>query len=420
METTPRLVTNKFSNALDDLSTTNEFFGNVESTSVDVGSATPDTNYNVTDQTEMDSYVKDHRYQNKQLGLISKTVQETFKAVVWFGLIPVFTLLGIVGNVFGLYFLRYQRLQQSFYIFLFGLMAVDLLYLIIVLLTNSIPIAEQYNQRVADFIKCYSLRNLQLAQSFTYSTCSHIIMIMSAERLISIMFPLKFKSFSYGKYAVALILFLFVLNIVLLIPGFMSLRPKTSRVPETNMTTCIAVPTQWFKENVAFNQDYAAVTLTLARFIPGVATLFANIMIAVFMARHRFSRASLIAQQTRQARRQDDFGQLKTTVNLMVLSIALLVSLFPSALATICIKYFPNTYGRGGAQHYTYLFLVDLSYLLRVMSAANDFFIYVFTSKTSQKSFKTMLNVKCGFCFKQNNNDAAMAQSKATSDETLD
>ena len=406
------LATSPTSADHDESTTTGEVLGNTETIPRNTEISTLDTIFNITAQWGLESTSSGLQHQTMQLGLISKDFQEQFKAVLWFGFVPAFTLVGIGGNVFGLCFLRYQKFNQPFYQFLFGLMAVDLLYLIIVLFTIPLPIVKLYDQRIPSYIKCYAERSFQLVQSAAYSTCAHIITIMSAERLLSIMLPLKLKAFKYRKYTVVLMIILLLLNMILIVPAFLILQPKEIIDPETNITTCILIPTKWARENMS----YSAVILTAARFVPGLATLVANIMIAIFIARQRFKRTSLFATQTR--RYEETGRQIKTTVTLMVLSISLLLSLFPSGIATIFKRYFPDTYDVNGKEYFTYLLILDVSYLLRVLSAASDFFIYIFTTNASRESIKLMLKLKCKFCYERNNSNSTTVQSKVTSDET--
>ena len=327
-----------------------------------------------------------------RLGYITEQIYNDFRVAVWYGIVPPVTLLGIVGNALGLCFLFLSgKLKQTFHMFLFALMFVDIIYLIITLLRNILIILEQYDRSFVDGIRCISAMNLRTAQSLTYSTCAHLITAMSFERFVNIVFPLKVKSVSC-KYTVLTILCIFALNIVLMFPGFSTVTGKEISDPHTNTTKCLSVPTEFGKSFRPFKKYYIVIMPVVARFLPGVATLFSNIVISIFLARRSTRRAALFARKTT---KKEQYEQYKTTITLMILSIALLLSLVPSAMTAILSGYYPELYGPKGTLYFTYRFVQDLGYCLRVLSAANDFLLYIIFSKASRHAFMSMLKSAC-------------------------
>ena len=281
-------------------------------------------------------------------------------------------------------------------------MFVDIIYLIITLLSNILIVLEQYDKPLVDYLRCYSALNLRTAQSLTYSTCAHLITAMSFERLINIVFPLKIKAFS-RKYAGLTIPFIFALNIALMVPPFLMYEEKEITDPSTNETKCTRVPTNIGKSFQTFNNYYIVIMLVVARFVPGVATLIANIVISIFLARRSSRRAALFAGKS--SKKLEQYEQYKTTVTLMILSITLLLSLVPSAMTAILSGYYPHLYGSQGTLYFTYRFVQDLGYCLRVVSAANDFILYILLSKVSRQAFVSMLKsaCRCWCALKKNN-----------------
>ena len=348
--------------------------------------------------TWTNTYQSDEKIDRKEPGPISKATYETFKVTVWFGIIPVSSFLGIIGNLFGLWFLLYVKLDRPFYLFLFMLILVDLLYLVIILLTDSIKIIEIYNKPLADYINCHASMNLRTVQSLSYSTCAHLITIMSFERLANIMLPFRFQRLKMRTVSILLIVLIVIINIILMVPAFLVRESKDIIDVKTNTTVCVSGPTKWAKQSGSFNKYYVVTMLVVARFIPGVATTIANIAIAIFLSRQRAQRAVLFANKAGRDLRGEQYEQLKITLTLIALSICLLMSLVPSAMSTILSSYYPSRYGRTGSHYFTLLFVKELGYLLRVVSAANDFFIYVVLSNTSRGILKKMLISKCCCC----------------------
>ena len=327
------------------------------------------------------------------MGSVSKSVYTTFKKVVWFGIIPLLSLLGICGNITGMWFLFCGKQRQSFHLFLFALMGVDLLYLIIILLCNSLVILDAYDSQLATILKCHTSPSIHAMQSLTYGVCAHLITTMSLERLMTVMFPMTFQTFCLHRHTIIVILMLFFLNIVLGVPGFLVREPKYVTDPTTNVTTCIAVPTALSKSN--FSKVYVILYLSLTRFVPGGITTVSSILIAIFLARRRAHRVATFGNKETKA---ESYEQFKITLTLMILSISLLLSLIPLATTTLWHKYYPELYGVDGPEYYKYLLFTELGYVLRVFSSANDFFIYVMLSKSSRSALKAMVQSRCCFC----------------------
>ena len=356
------------------------------------------TDGNFANITESDEMISDFNITlRKTQNVFLKETFEQFQNIIWFGLAPSLTVIGIAGNICGLWFVMCGKLREPFHLFLLALMAVDLLYLIIVLISNSLVVLERYNKSFADYLNCHMSANLNALQSMAYSVCAHLITAMSFERLINIKSPLDIQSFCLHRYTTIAIVIIFAVDVGLMVPGFLILEPKDTTDPTTNITTCKPVPTSWAKNPVS--KYFVMSVLIVARFVPCVVTFAANILISVLLARRRSQRAAMFANK---ATRGEHYEQFKITLTLIALSVALVLSLIPSALATILFKYYPDLYGMGKSQYYIYLFIKDLGYFLRIASAANDFFMYVVLSKPSRSAFIDLFRSKC--CFYSLNN----------------
>ena len=334
--------------------------------------------------------------------LISKSVYETFKSAVWLGLVPTSCLIGIGGNGLGVWFVVNRKLNQPFMIYLLALMATDFIYLIMELFSSSVVIMERFDLPLAVYWNCYVARPFLLVKSITYSICVHLITTMSIERLLNIVFPFKLKFCSLQKYTVLNILGIACLNIAVMALSFFMQEPKVTTDNKGDILTCISGPTNWTNENYSFVKHYTLVIFVVVRFAPGILATMSNIMIAIYLALYRKRRASLLANSTSGGGYPN---QGKTTLILLVLSIFLILSLVPSSVGTLLMRFSPELYRQGKSQYYTNALLVDIGLCLRVVSAANDFFIYVVLVKSSRTLVKQMLMAKCCFYQKRNVNN---------------
>ena len=343
---------------------------------------------NMTDTTKNESkkFYKPH---------ISKAVYETFESIAWLGVIPTACLIGIAGNAIGVCFIiAHRKLNQPFMVYLLALMAADLIYLIMELFTCSIAIMERYNIPLADYWNCYAARPFLLVKSILHSTCTYFITAMSVERFLNIVFPFKIKFCSLQKYSVLNILLCVGLNAASMVQSFFLEQPKLTTDDKGNILTCISVPSDWAIQNDSFAKHYTLFIFVAVRFAPGTVATICNIIIALYLTLYRKQRAALLASRTSGGAYPN---QGKITFILFVLTIFLILSMVPVAVGILLIRYSPEHYGPTKTQFYTAALLLDLGFILRAISAANDFFIYIFFVKSSRTLVKQMLMAKCCF-----------------------
>ena len=349
-----------------------------------------DINISTTDYVRNESEISGQ--DRKELSLISKEVYDTFKAIVWLGFVPTFAMVGIAGNVLGVWFVWHRKLKQSFMIYLMALMTTDLIYLIMELLTSSIVIMERYNLSIASYYNCYVSRYFTIVKEILYSTCVFLITTMSVERLLNIVFPLKIKFCGLQKYTAPTVLTIVCVNILLMMLPFFLVKPNITTDSEGNILSCIAEPTQWYKQNESFVKYYALVANIILRYVPGLVTIVNNVIIGTYLGIHAKRREDLLANKTSG---RGNLNQTKTAVMLLILSLCLILSLVPPSVAILLLRFSPEDYEEGGSQYYMYAFLVDLALCLRVMSAANDFFIHIMLVKSSRRLIKKILIDTC-------------------------
>ena len=329
---------------------------------------------------------------HKESSLISKEIYDTFKAIIWLGFVPTFALAGIAGNVLGVWFVWHRKLKQSFMIYLMALMITDLIYLIMELLTSSFVIMERYNLPIASYYNCYVSRYFTIVKEILYSTCVFLITTMSVERLLNIVFPLKIKFCGLQKYTALTVLTIVCVNFVLMMLPFFLVKPNITTDSEGNLLSCTAEPTQWYKQNESFVKYYALVANIILRYVPGLVTIVNNVIIGTYLGIYAKRREDLLANKSSGG---GNLNQSKTAVMLLILSLCLVSSLVPPSVAILLLRFSPEDYEEGGSQYYMYAFLVDMALCLRVMSAANDFFIHIMLVKSSRRLIKKILIDTC-------------------------
>ena len=366
-----------------------------------------------TDSTSTSSFTI-----HQEAGVISKTQYESLHHIQWLFIIPTTSLIGVFGNVYGLCFLIFSHRGQSFLLLLLALITTDLVYLFTLLIQSSLEILEHYNKELADYVKCHVLWNLRVVQWIAFSTCTHLITLMAFERLVHIIHPFWVRKSKFSKQTIVVIICMFISNITMRMPAFLTNEPKDISDPNTNLTTCVSVATQWAKENEVGYNHYIVAMLVITQFVPLAATIIANVSIIVILSRHRARRAMLFSDK---ATRGENYHQFITTLTLIILSGCLTMSLVPNITMYALSWYIPEIYGRNGREYYTEKFVSELSYLIRSCSASSDFIIYILMSKMSRTMLLRFIRKKCCSCLGDEvglENDSRSKYRSSTADNT--
>ena len=313
-------------------------------------------------------------------GFISKEQYESLKHIIWIYLIPAISLSGMFGNSLGVCFLFYRHRRQSFLLLLLALITMDLMYLTTLLIQSSFEIMRQYNMEAALRVKCQNSWNLLVVQWMAFSTCTHLITLMAYERLTHIVRPFWARKTTFMKQTIAVIIFMFISNVLLRIPAFLSVESKEVIDLQTNITRCMFLDTEWRKENNAGYAHFVVAMLVITQFVPLGGTIVANAAIIISLARHRVRRAMLFSNGAQGEQNQ----QLITTITLIILSAFLTLSLVPNITMRALVTYQPMVYGPNGPELYTEKFISEITFLLRSCSATADFVVYILMSKSSR------------------------------------
>ena len=328
------------------------------------------------------------------LGHISKEFHSAFLNTMWHFLVPVVSLVGMFGNICGVWYILHEKMvRQPFHLYLLALMFTDLVFLLLSVVRNALIFAEYHDHYLADMISCRYSTRLRHTQSTVYNSCALLITLMALERLVNIMFPLRVKLFSLRGYTIGLITFVTVFTLVTLWPVVVQGMLVEKYDVATNKTICVFTRSQWDIDNADLMSGYTLCIIIFMRICPAVVTLVSNVILVVYLTRQRRIRQALFDKKTDQ--------ENKINLMLFVLSACLVLSLIPTTASIILTRFYRHTYGSKGEGYYTQQFIRDFAYLMRVISSANDFFVYILISKTSRNTFRGMI-LCCGNLRREN------------------
>ena len=118
------------------------------------------------------------------------------------------------------------------------------------------------------------------------------------------------------------------------------------------------------------------------------------------------------------SRNDNRFDDLGTTWTLVIITIFLSLSLVPPTVVHLLANYFPDIYlNANRAEHGYYITTMDFGRFVAVLSAANDFFVYILMSRRSRVLLKYMCKEKmCRRCRRRR--ASSRQRSMATIEET--
>ena len=304
-------------------------------------------------------------------------------------------LVGISCNLLGIAFMFYSKVKHSFHVFLTSLMANDLLYLIIAFL-HCISAFLPYFDLGSVFTDIYPVAvRLKGIQCTLFNINVFIVSCMALERLSSVCFPLRSRKRINRKCSLFLILSGIVLNITVVIPVIV-LR-ETPKVSEN--TTLFF---KWRGEGGSPKREiYITIVIVITRLLPAAVAFIANVYLIIDLIRRRSRRAFLFANRMSRndRRRFDDFG---TTLTLILISVVLLLSLVPTVIVQVLINRYPFTYlNETKAEYHYFTTMIAFGRFVFVLSAANDFVVYILMSKRSRLTLKQVLKEKFCKCFRR-------------------
>ena len=118
------------------------------------------------------------------------------------------------------------------------------------------------------------------------------------------------------------------------------------------------------------------------------------------------------------SRNDNRFDDLGTTWTLVIITVFLLLSLVPPAVVQLFANYFPDIYlNANKAEHGYYITTMDFGRFVAVLSAANDFFVYILMSRRSRVLLKYMCKEKMCRCCRRRR-VFSRQRSMATIEET--
>ena len=312
---------------------------------------------------------------------IPPEVYQTFNLVVNIILTPLICLLGIVGNAVGIYIIKKDSdsKKHTIYIYMLSLMTFDIGLLVVGIVACVSETIKYYDVYLGNFL----LEYCPPCKGYGIVVLKHVtailLIIMSIERWMSLVFPYTVKQSVLSKYPRTIVATSFIFSAVYIIP-FVAGTRVVPVIDATNRTIYVGTVDEDYFE-VFFVYTY--IETTILHYIAPLGVLVFNVLIIITYSR-------LVKQRTSVKPSQITDNQRKITlVVLGVASLYVMLSL-PNMFVQTLI-FIDEDYSFYGTQWLTFRFFIDLGDLMSRINAASDFFMYILVSSHYRAIFQSMI-----------------------------
>ena len=308
---------------------------------------------------------------------------DEFIFVVRFFLIPISSVFGITGNVYGLYVLRRDAKSQksNFFFYMFTLLLENAVQCVNSIIYDIPWIVLRYDADLGNMLEKYTLQTtVYFTKVFNHFAAS-ILIQMSSERLFSLLQPFSFQQIWLFKHARRVSLIAFIIYSLCLLP--FPLCCQVTPIQEGNATILVLMERGpgWailMDQYVFYQAVFLSIILPMI-----ILTLNASIPLAYY----RYTKNAEMEYQMKidSKRRQQ---QTKITIVTLSTAISYFVLSIPNMIA-FALDFYDDDYDYFGKFSYIFNFFITLGTFLTNINAMFDCITYVAVSREAWQKFTT-------------------------------
>ena len=309
--------------------------------------------------------------------------EETYKRFAFYTQIivtPLICIFGIIFNAlgFGVVWPDVKQQKMSIYKYLCALTLSDMIYLLVGLIRTIPTILKSLDMEHAAYFEEHMKRWSIYFDMVISHTSLALILVMSFERMLALVWPFKVRRTWFAKYPLSIIIFCFFANVLFHLPFIVYFEVASFSAGNTTVYFIR------FNPAVVEEMERYHVTQTVVDYIiPAVCLLVTNITIPIKYYRITQSRKSTFSETTH------SFTSRQMKITSTVFAVTLMYFLLSVPNVTIKILSFVDTdYSFDGKHKLVFWFAIDISNLFAYINAANDCLIYVLVSDYYRSIFK--------------------------------
>ena len=319
---------------------------------------------------------------------VTVEMYERFLFVVKVIIIPALCILGMVGNGVGLVVLRQDSRLHShnFHVYMCGLMLSHMAASVTNLLFGIPNIINIYDYYMANFL----LQNMRpiaiyLTKLFdNFAAC--ILLMMSAERLMSLLQPLTFRNTWVLKFSRIILLVGFLLISVVLLPFPLCCSPLKFVNSENKTEYRFAERSLFWKD---FMNQFVFIASIVQYFIFPLCILFVNCGIPI--AFYRYNKLCIVTIHADVQRSQQ---QSKLTILVVCIVVLYLVMSIPNMFG-LTLDFFNDEYSFSGRYAHIFYFFGCITTVLTHLNYACDCMIYIFSIRRFRRRIQELCCKHC-------------------------
>ncbi|XP_046548611.1 probable G-protein coupled receptor B0563.6 [Haliotis rubra] len=218
-------------------------------------------------------------------------------------------------------------------------------------------------------------------------TIFFLVFLVSIERLLVVVFPLKAKTFVFMRRPKSIIMMAFLIPSVYYVfsPFRYKLIEITTDQNTTKYTLTYKHPDQTFLRGMSTTDNFLFVYALL------LGGLFLNLLVVCALKRYSKKRqqwkTTIDTDKTARQERQ-------TTVTIITSSLVFLFLALPHATNAMAFSLFPSIYGPYTRYHYLFSVLQALCSTLTNLSLCTDFLAYIWLSTSFRTTFFRILRIR--------------------------
>jgi len=325
------------------------------------------------------------QHENDEGPIIPLTIEQfnEYIFVLRFFLIPIASVIGTFGSVYGLYVLRRDATSQknNFFFYMFALLFGNAVQCVIDLMYDVPWIIMSYDVDFGKRLEKYFVQTtVYIGKIFNHFAASLLIQ-MSSERLFSLQQPFSFQQIWLFKHPRRGSLIAFIIYSICLLP--FPLCCVVTPIQESNKTVLALVlrDPDWgiLMDNYLF---YQAIFISIA--LP-IIILILNASIPLAYYRY-IKNAEMKSKMKNDSKRRQQ--QTKITIVTLSTAISYFILSTPNMLA-FALDYYDTEYSYFGKFSYIFNFFITLGTFLTNINAMFDCIIYVAVSSEAWQKFTT-------------------------------
>ena len=299
---------------------------------------------------------------------------------------PLLSLIGFIGNSLGVGVLWRQGKQQELSIFWYlgALTLFDMIFLLSGIINSTHSFVKPFDPDLSKYLVASMRLGLTYTDNIVLHSSRMMVLVMSCERLLSVVRPLHVKDTWFAKYPIRIILVTLLFNMAFSLP--LLINGKVATFTVNNATDYVFT----FRNYDNFMTQYWVVEATVHSFIPMIFLIAINIAIPIAFYKVSVKHRSALNTSSNNAVTQ----QKKITATVMVITIMNILLSLP-IIGLKLLQFVEPNFNMHGSHRLVFWFIADITKFLAYVNAGNDFIIYFIVSNNYRQLFRAMY---CSFC----------------------